>query len=165
GARPGSDQRLRVHLRLERVHLRADLPWHRHRQVHAAHLCHLLLRPWHGRLGVDHGCFHPVHDPGDDLLPDRPAPHDQRPGGRGGEGMSQDTDVRAADPVLGRLAEAILIAPFPGTAAPGWVLDALGRGLAGVTLYGQNIAAPGQVSALTAALREATAGDGPVIAI
>jgi len=79
--------------------------------------------------------------------------------------MSQDTDVRAADPVLGRLAEAILIPPFPGTAAPGWVLDALGRGLAGVTLYGQNIAAPGQVSALTAALREATAGDGPVIAI
>jgi beta-N-acetylhexosaminidase len=79
--------------------------------------------------------------------------------------MSQDTDVRAADPVLGRLAEAILIPPFPGTAAPGWVLDALGRGLAGVTLYGQNIAAPGQVSAPTAALREATAGDGPVIAI
>jgi beta-N-acetylhexosaminidase len=79
--------------------------------------------------------------------------------------MSQDTDVRAADPVLGRLAEAILIPPFPGTAAPGWVLDALGRGLAGVTLYGQNIAAPGQVSALIAALREATAGDGPVIAI
>jgi beta-N-acetylhexosaminidase len=79
--------------------------------------------------------------------------------------MSQDTDVRAADPVLGRLAEAILIPPFPGTAAPGWVLGALGRGLAGVTLYGQNIAAPGQVSALTAALREATAGDGPVIAI
>src|SRR5690242_3683066 len=64
-----------------------------------------------------------------------------------------------------RLAEAILIPPFPGTAAPGWVLHALGRGLAGVTLYGQNIAAPGQVSALTAALREATAGDGPVIAI
>ena len=79
--------------------------------------------------------------------------------------MSQDTDVRAADPVLGRLAEAILIPPFPGTAAPGWVLAALGRGLAGVTLYGQNIAAPGQVSALIAALREATAGDGPVIAI
>jgi beta-N-acetylhexosaminidase len=79
--------------------------------------------------------------------------------------VSQDTDVRAADPVLGRLAEAILIPPFPGTAAPGWVLGALGRGLAGVTLYGQNIAAPGQVSALIAALREATAGDGPVIAI
>ena len=64
--------------------------------------------------------------------------------------MSQDTDVRAADPVLGRLADAILIPPFPGTAAPGWMLGALGRGLAGVTLFGQNIAAPGQVSALTA---------------
>ena len=79
--------------------------------------------------------------------------------------MSQDTDVRAADPVLGRMADAILIPPFPGTTAPGWMLDALGRGLAGVTLYGQNITAPGQVSALTAALREATAGAGPVIAI
>ena len=79
--------------------------------------------------------------------------------------MSQDTDVRAADPVLGRMADAILIPPFPGTAAPGWVLDALGRGLAGVTLFGQNISAPGQVSALTAALRAAVTDDDPVIAI
>jgi beta-N-acetylhexosaminidase len=79
--------------------------------------------------------------------------------------VSQDTDVRAADAVLGRMADAILIPPFPGTAAPGWVLDALARGLAGVTLFGQNIAAPGQVSALTAALRAAAAGDDPVIAI
>jgi beta-N-acetylhexosaminidase len=79
--------------------------------------------------------------------------------------VSQDTDVRAADPVLGRMADAILIPPFPGTAAPGWILDALGRGLAGVTLFGQNISAPGQVSALTAALRAAAAGDDPVIAI
>ncbi len=79
--------------------------------------------------------------------------------------MSQDTDVRAADPVLGRLADAILIPPFPDTTAPGWMLDALGRGLAGVTLFGQNIAAPGQVHALTAALRAAAAGHDPVIAI
>ena len=79
--------------------------------------------------------------------------------------MSQDTDVRAADPVLGRMADAILIPPFPGTVAPGWMLDALSRGLAGVTLFGQNIAAPGQVSALTTALRAAAAGDDPVIAI
>ena len=79
--------------------------------------------------------------------------------------MSQDTDVRAADPVLGRMADAILIPPFPGTVAPGWMLDALSRGLAGVTLFGQNIAAPGQVIALTAALRAAAAGDDPVIAI
>ena len=79
--------------------------------------------------------------------------------------MSQDTDVRAADPVLGRLADAILIPPFPDPAAPGWILDALGRGLAGVTLFGQNIAAPGQVHALTAALRAAAAEHDPVIAI
>jgi beta-N-acetylhexosaminidase len=79
--------------------------------------------------------------------------------------VSQDTDVRAADPVLGRLAEAILIPPFPGLSAPGWMLDALGRGLAGVTLFGQNISAPDQVSALTAMLRSAVPGDDPVIAI
>ena len=79
--------------------------------------------------------------------------------------MSQDTDVRAADSVLGRLAEAILIPPFPGLSAPRWMLDALGRGLAGVTLFGQNISAPDQVSALTAMLRSAAPGDDPVIAI
>jgi beta-N-acetylhexosaminidase len=79
--------------------------------------------------------------------------------------VSQDTDVRAADPMLGRLAEAILIPPFPGLSAPGWMLDALGRGLAGVTLFGQNISAPDQVSALTAMLRSAAPGDDPVIAI
>jgi beta-N-acetylhexosaminidase len=79
--------------------------------------------------------------------------------------VSQDTDVRAADPVLGRLAEAILIPPFPGLSAPGWMLDALGRGLAGVTLFGQNISTPDQVSALTTILRSAVPGDDPVIAI
>jgi beta-N-acetylhexosaminidase len=79
--------------------------------------------------------------------------------------VSQDTDVRAADAVLGRLAEAILIPPFPGLSAPRWMLDALGRGLAGVTLFGQNISAPDQVSALTAMLRSAAPGDDPVIAI
>jgi beta-N-acetylhexosaminidase len=67
--------------------------------------------------------------------------------------------------VLGRLADAILIPPFPDMTAPGWMLDALGRGLAGVTLFGQNIAAPGQVHALTTTLRAAAAGHDPVIAI
>jgi len=79
--------------------------------------------------------------------------------------VSQDADIRAADPVLGRLADAILIPPFPGPTAPAWMLDALGRGLAGVTLFGQNVTDPGQVSALTTALRAAAAGDDPVIAI
>ena len=69
-----------------------------------------------------------------------------------------------ADPGLLRLADAILIPPFPGLSAPGWILRALDRGLAGVTLFGQNIAAPEQVRSLTAALRVAAAGE-PVIAI
>jgi beta-N-acetylhexosaminidase len=65
-----------------------------------------------------------------------------------------------ADPALARLADAILIPPFPGLFAPAWILEALSRGLAGVTLFGQNIAAPEQVSELTTALRSA-AGSGP----
>ena len=79
--------------------------------------------------------------------------------------MSQDITIRAADPLLTRLADAILIPPFPGASAPRWILDALGRGLAGVTLFGQNISAPDQVRALTAGLRAASAGADPVIAI
>ncbi|HEV2932665.1 MAG TPA: glycoside hydrolase family 3 N-terminal domain-containing protein [Streptosporangiaceae bacterium] len=74
-----------------------------------------------------------------------------------------------ADPALARLADAILIPPFPGRSAPRWILEALSRGLAGVTLFGPNIAAPDQVTALTAALRSASASASasadPVIAI
>jgi beta-N-acetylhexosaminidase len=77
--------------------------------------------------------------------------------------MSQDT-LRAADPVLGRLADAILIPPFPDASAPGWILRALGRGLGGVTLFGHNFGPPGVVSAPTAELRAAAADYDPVIA-
>jgi beta-N-acetylhexosaminidase len=66
------------------------------------------------------------------------------------------------DPKLAALADAILIPPFPGTTPPPWLLDALGRGLAGVTLFGSNVT--GDISAVTAALRSATGID-PVIAI
>ncbi len=77
--------------------------------------------------------------------------------------MSQDLTLRA-DSALTRLAEAILIPPFPGSSAPRWITDALGRGLAGVTLFGPNISTPEQVSALTASLRAAGQPE-PVIAI
>ncbi|MFZ0192624.1 MAG: glycoside hydrolase family 3 N-terminal domain-containing protein, partial [Streptosporangiaceae bacterium] len=72
-----------------------------------------------------------------------------------------------ADPGLARLADAILIPPFPGRSAPRWILEALSRGLAGVTLFGPNIAAPEQVSALTTSLRSAVSVSSadPVIAI
>jgi beta-N-acetylhexosaminidase len=80
--------------------------------------------------------------------------------------VSHDPTASAAgaDPGLLRLADAVLIPPFPGVSAPAWVLRALERGLGGVTLFGQNISAPGQVRTLTAALR-AAAPDEPVIAI
>jgi beta-N-acetylhexosaminidase len=70
-----------------------------------------------------------------------------------------------ADPALLRLADAILIPPFPGLSAPVWILKALERGLAGVTLFGPNISAPDQVAALTATLHSAAAGPDPVIAV
>ncbi len=57
--------------------------------------------------------------------------------------MSRDTTAgTGADPGLVRLADAILIPPFPGALAPGWVLRALEHGLGGVTLFGPNISAP-----------------------
>jgi beta-N-acetylhexosaminidase len=71
------------------------------------------------------------------------------------------------DPGLAALADAILIPPFPGTTPPPWLLRALGRGLAGVTLFGSNMT--GDTAAMTAALRGAAkhsgAGADPVIAI
>jgi beta-N-acetylhexosaminidase len=69
----------------------------------------------------------------------------------------------ATDPSLARLAEAILIPPFPGRQAPAWLLEALGGSLAGVTVFGPNIDSPGQLAALTARLRSAR--DEPLIAI
>jgi beta-N-acetylhexosaminidase len=71
--------------------------------------------------------------------------------------------ARPADPALRKLADAILIPPFPGHRAPRWLLTALERGLAGVTVFGPNIADAEQVAALTAELR--SAGGGPLIAI
>jgi beta-N-acetylhexosaminidase len=57
---------------------------------------------------------------------------------------------------LERLVDAILIPPFPGTTAPRWLLDALSRGLAGVTLFAPNMAAgPEALTKLTESLRAA----------
>ena len=69
----------------------------------------------------------------------------------------------SADPALSKLADAILIPPFPGRDVPRWVLAALERGLAGVTVFGPNIADPEQVARLTTQLR--SAGGVPLIAI
>jgi beta-N-acetylhexosaminidase len=68
-----------------------------------------------------------------------------------------------ADPQLGRLADAVLIPPFVSRTVPPWLTGALGRGLAGATLYGMNIATPEQLTMLTARLR--AAAPEPVIAI
>ncbi len=73
------------------------------------------------------------------------------------------TSETAADPSLGRLADALLIPPFPGRTAPAWVLDALGDGLAGVTVFGPNIGSTGQLAELIARLRGAA--DEPIVAI
>jgi beta-N-acetylhexosaminidase len=62
-----------------------------------------------------------------------------------------------------RLADAVLIPPFPGLTAPQWILEALERGLGGVTIYGQNVL--GDTSALTESLLAASQSLPPVIAI
>src|SRR5215467_10144032 len=160
GARPGGDQRVRVHLRLERVRVRAHLPEPGHPgEVHPADLRDVLHGPAQLRLGSDHGRLHPLHDPAHPVLPAGAAPDGPRPGRRGGEGMS--TAYGAGS--LTRLADAVLVPPFPGRSAPRWLLEALENGLAGVTLFGPNVAGPEQLSALTAALR--AAAPEPVIAI
>ena len=73
------------------------------------------------------------------------------------------TQELAADPELGRLADAVLIPPFRGSREPGWIRAALADGLAGVTLFGLNVQDSGQLAALTARLRAATTE--PIIAI
>jgi beta-N-acetylhexosaminidase len=74
--------------------------------------------------------------------------------------MSQEV---ATDPALGRLADAVLIPPFPGEREPAWIREALSDGLGGVTLFGPNVIDRAQLAALTARLR--AAGGEPVIAI
>ncbi|GII78275.1 sugar hydrolase [Sphaerisporangium rufum] len=66
------------------------------------------------------------------------------------------------DPGLHRLAAGTLLAAFPGTTAPDWLLHDLAAGLGGVTLFGFNVADAAGLTALTTRLREA--GD-PVISL
>jgi beta-N-acetylhexosaminidase len=73
------------------------------------------------------------------------------------------TQELAADPALGRLADAVLIPPFRGGLEPDWIRTALADGLAGVTLFGLNVQDSRQLATLTARLRAATAE--PIIAI
>jgi beta-N-acetylhexosaminidase len=62
--------------------------------------------------------------------------------------------LNAGPTALERLVDAVLIPPFSGTTAPGWLLDALSRGLAGVTLFAPNMAAgPEALAKLTESLR------------
>jgi hypothetical protein len=68
-----------------------------------------------------------------------------------------------ADPTLGRLADAVLIPPFPDGVAPDWIRNALRDGLAGVTLFGPNVQDRTQLGLLVATLR--SAADEPVVAI
>lgn len=67
------------------------------------------------------------------------------------------------DPGLARLADALLIPPFPGWSAPAWVRAALGDGLAGVTIFGPNISGQAQLAELIRELR--ASADEPLIAI
>jgi beta-N-acetylhexosaminidase len=84
-------------------------------------------------------------------------------GESGGPSAQASTAGQASDPALGRLADALMIPPFPGRKAPDWVLDALAGGLAGVTMFGPNIDGPGQLGELITRLRAAAVE--PLVAI
>ncbi|MDH2425162.1 glycoside hydrolase family 3 N-terminal domain-containing protein [Sphaerisporangium sp. TRM90804] len=66
------------------------------------------------------------------------------------------------DPGLRRLAAGTLLAAFPGTTAPDWVVRHLENGLGGVTLFGFNVESAEQLAGLTRRLR--SAGE-PVISL
>lgn len=59
----------------------------------------------------------------------------------------------ATDPALRRLALRTLLAAYPDQQPPSWVVDLVGEGLAGVTVFSVNVREPGQAAAATAALR------------
>ncbi|GAA1443255.1 glycoside hydrolase family 3 protein [Nocardiopsis tropica] len=67
------------------------------------------------------------------------------------------------DPTLARLANATLLVPFESYHAPRWVLEGLADGISGVCLFHNNLDTPEQVTALNAALSEAT--DTPLISL
>jgi beta-N-acetylhexosaminidase len=56
-------------------------------------------------------------------------------------------------PTLRSLALGTLLPAFPSTRLPDWALRLVGQGLGGFALFGDNIAGPEQVAALTARLR------------
>jgi beta-N-acetylhexosaminidase len=78
--------------------------------------------------------------------------------------MHQTTETEAGDTVsdadLRRVALGTLFPGFDGTSAPGWLLDLLGEGLAGVVLFERNVDPvdpDASVQALTTQLRQARA--------
>ncbi|WP_308797043.1 glycoside hydrolase family 3 protein [Agromyces silvae] len=76
---------------------------------------------------------------------------------------AQAPTAPAADGALRRDILATLLPGFEGPDAPGWLLGLLRDGLGGVCLFGSNVASPGQLRGLVAALREA--GPASVVAI
>ncbi|MFB9836959.1 glycoside hydrolase family 3 protein [Actinoallomurus acaciae] len=69
-----------------------------------------------------------------------------------------------SDLSLERLVNATLLVPFPGAAAPRWVLEGLERGVSGVTLFAinGNVPGAGELAALTARMRQVA---DPLVAI
>ena len=60
------------------------------------------------------------------------------------------------DPGLARLVDGVMLPGFNGTTLPDWLAERLGGGLAGVFLFGQNIAHADQAVALTGAVHAAS---------
>src|SRR5262249_23657488 len=143
GPRARRDVGVRVHHRVERVHLReraAAGPVEADRDRLALVLLRFVAAH---RLGRAHGRVDGDRGAGDDLLPARPAEDALRAHGRRGQGLVD----------LERLALACVWPGFPGHEAPDWVRRRLSEGLGGVCLFGWNVRDADQVAELTAALR------------
>jgi beta-N-acetylhexosaminidase len=59
---------------------------------------------------------------------------------------------------LGALVDGCLMASFPGTVAPAWLLDRIADGLGSVCLFGSNVSSPAQLAELVGSLRATRPG-------
>ena len=69
--------------------------------------------------------------------------------------MTQSITSAVADAGLARAAAGVVLPSFEGYDAPQWILEALADGLAGVVLFGRNVAGAEQVARLSDQLRAA----------
>jgi hypothetical protein len=151
---PRGHERVLVHHRVERVHLRHDAARRGIRELHRRHRPEAVLRRALERVGLHHGGVHDHHDPRHDLLRHRAAPPLERTRGGRGQGMNA-----AHDPALRALVGGVLWPGFLGRSLPAWLRRELADGgLAGVVLFSHNLGDDAERAALAAELHSIRSG-------